>query len=546
VTVVRPVLVVTAAALGTLLSERIPAWNGQPLRAGDYAGWAYLSAGGDFPLRWRCRDEKEGPAVTVSLPHQRSFDLPADCSVAEDGAVTVTLRSRGPGLSFTGSPAGDEVRGVLRRGGEDAGTFELARASVPLPTIRPETFADAVGVYRSADGEALVLSTWGWGELRALDLSNGEDRTLFAASEGEFISGPSLGLPGPTRSRFRLVRDAGGRIEGLRRTDAEGSSARAYGRVALRQEEIRFPGSVATLRGTLLRQEGDTRLPAIVILGGSDVTLRQHVEPTARIYAALGLAVFAYDLRGHGQSTGERDFTLAQAADDACAAIEALRRRGDIDPDRIGIAGTSRGGWTGPLAASRCDKVAFLVLFVAPAVSPERQLTYCWLNFFRAAGHGEAEVSQAAAYIDSVWRCTESDDDWQAYARARATMAEKGWLGPLGGPESRNSEYYHWLRLNAKYEPIPALERTKCPVLALYGEDDQVVDAAGSASLMRGALERAGNRDATIQVVPGVDHGLSRGDPARPTKPVPVHRVVGYGPEVWSTVRRWLGQRTRR
>src|SRR5262245_25529670 len=536
-----------AGAFAIVWSAAVPqgtaAREADALRPGDYAGWAFLSAGGDFPLRWRCRDDQGATSVTVSLPHQRTLDLAAECSVGPDGETTVELKDRrGAGLSFTGVRAGDGVRGVLRMDGRDAGSFELVQSAVPLPTVRPESYAGAAGLYRSAAGECLQLTTWPWGELLVLDLTSGAERTLFAAGEDEFVAGPSLGLPAPVEARFLLLRGTDDRVAALERRDDRGP-AREYERLLLHEEELSFPSGDATLRGTLIEPASPTPLPAIVILGGSDVTLREHVQATAQIYASFGIAALAYDLRGHGQSTGERDCTLAHSADDACAAIEALGRRADIDARRIGIAGTSRGGWTAPLAASRCDRVRFLVLFVAPAVTPERQLTHCWLASFVAAGHDESEASEAAAYLDLLWRCTESELDWERYQEARTSMREKGWLALLGGPSSRESEEYHWQRLNAQYDPIPALERTTCPVLALYGEHDGVVRAAENLPLMESALERGGNRDATLRVIAGVDHGLWRVDPARPARPVPIHRALGFGPEVWSTVRLWLDER---
>jgi pimeloyl-ACP methyl ester carboxylesterase len=427
---VSPASALALLLLGSPLAAQDAAEESAGIRAGDYAGWAYLRSGGDLPLRWRCTAAGAGPAITVSLPHQRSFDLAADCAVTPAGAVTVAVRTRGAGLSFEGALHGDEVRGTLRFGDED-GTFELVRSSVPLVAVRSGV-AGAEGVYRSEEGELLLLSAWSWGELRLLDLSSGADRTLFASDEEEFVAGPACGLPAPLQARFHLARAAGGAVEALERSGPDGSSPHEYVRVPLREEEIDFPSGAAVLRGTLLAPAGEGRRPVLVILGGSDVTLRQHVQATARIYAAFGFAAFAYDLRGHGQSSGERDCTLEQSADDACAAIRMLRERADVDPDHVGLAGTSRGGWTAPLAASRCP-VSFLVLFVAPAVSPRRQLTRYWLDSFRAAGHGDEETSLAAAYLELVWRRTRSDSDWgRTSARARPWRKRAGSRSSAG------------------------------------------------------------------------------------------------------------------
>jgi len=50
-------------------------------------------------------------------------------------------------------------------------------------------------------------------------------------------------------------------------------------------------------------------------------------------------------------------------ADDALASVEFLRNHDLIDPNMIGVAGLSQGGWIAPLAASKSPDVAFAIVF---------------------------------------------------------------------------------------------------------------------------------------------------------------------------------------
>jgi pimeloyl-ACP methyl ester carboxylesterase len=58
------------------------------------------------------------------------------------------------------------------------------------------------------------------------------------------------------------------------------------------------------------------------------------------------------------------------------------------------------------------------------------------------------------------------------------------------------------------YDPVPALERVTCPVLAIWGQRDLYVPVAASLEAFAAALGRAGNGSFRLEVVRDADHGL--------------------------------------
>jgi uncharacterized protein len=58
------------------------------------------------------------------------------------------------------------------------------------------------------------------------------------------------------------------------------------------------------------------------------------------------------------------------------------------------------------------------------------------------------------------------------------------------------------------YDPVPALERVTCPLLAIWGERDIYVPVAASVERFAAALGRAGNGSFRLEVVADADHGL--------------------------------------
>jgi dienelactone hydrolase len=142
---------------------------------------------------------------------------------------------------------------------------------------------------------------------------------------------------------------------------------------AAAEEAVSFRSGTVTLAGTIVRPAAATRSPAVVLFHGSGPQRRDLT--TARWFAEQGILALAYDKRGVGESTGDyRPVPFTDLCDDGLAAIELLKRRSDVDANRIGVWGLSQGGWLGPLAASRSPDVKFVIAVSGPGVSPGEQM----------------------------------------------------------------------------------------------------------------------------------------------------------------------------
>jgi pimeloyl-ACP methyl ester carboxylesterase len=88
------------------------------------------------------------------------------------------------------------------------------------------------------------------------------------------------------------------------------------------------------------------------------------------------------------------------------------------------------------------------------------------------------------------------------------------------------------------YDPLPALERVTCPILAIFGELDISSPVAQTTANYRKAVGKSGNSDYTLKVFPNADHSLlvwpKAGDPA--------HWPV-LAPGYLDTMRNWISAR---
>ena len=98
------------------------------------------------------------------------------------------------------------------------------------------------------------------------------------------------------------------------------------------------------LAGVLFLPESGGRCPVLIVCHGAGEFKENYFE-LCELLASRGVATFAIDMHGHGQSQGERYFVnMHQWVADIRAAINFLLTHPRIDGDRIGAFGLSSGG----------------------------------------------------------------------------------------------------------------------------------------------------------------------------------------------------------
>lgn len=274
-------------------------------------------------------------------------------------------------------------------------------------------------------------------------------------------------------------------------------------------ENSRFKSGDAELSGTLYLPRSGKPVAAIVVTHSASSPLRgaSLYDHLKTILPALGIAVFAYDRRGSGESGSETaggDFTIL--ADDAIAAVKHLKADPRIDPRRIGTWGLSQGGWISPLAASRNPDIAFVIAVSAPVVTADVQMIFSSTNHLKANGYSQADIDQMVAArkaVDGYMRGTVTRADAQAKLDGIKT---KPWFKYLYmGETFRDREVSGW-RKEIENDPLKNLEAVTVPTLVLYGADDAVVPVADSAQRLKNIASRMPKMQ--VHVIAGADHAM--------------------------------------
>jgi len=320
------------------------------------------------------------------------------------------------------------------------------------------------------------------------------------------------------------------------------------------EEEVEFtnPDDGTTLAGTLTLPERPGPHPAAILISGSgaqdrDETLLGH-KPFLVIADHLtrhGIAVLRYDDRGVGDSTGSvREATIRDTAADVAAAMELLGSRDDIDADRIGLIGHSEGGIVAPLVASERDGVAFIVMLAGTGVPGDELLRMQNRALLEASGVPEATIE---SQIEQFGACLELILEDASDDRLSGCIAELARMQSPGMNQSlidQQVEMYAspWFRSIIKHDPRESLREVRCPVLALIGSLDLQVPADENLAGIRAALDQAGNAEATVRELEGLNHLFQNAETGHVGEYGSITET--FDPETLELIASWIAART--
>ena len=202
------------------------------------------------------------------------------------------------------------------------------------------------------------------------------------------------------------------------------------------------------------------RLPVVYNYGGADGILLRGEDGGAGQYVRRGMSFFDVDGPGHGGTL--RHHKLYAPPDServAKAVVDYLVTRADVDPARIGLHGSSMGGYSGP----RCATV-------------EKRI-------------------KAVAVWSGAYNLVEDIFDYYPPIQDRLR-----WL--MGAKDLKEAR-----EKMKEFTLIGRADKIECPLLVGYSIDDRVMDPRGALRLYESAVSSPDR-----SMLDGVGHGQKRFD----------------------------------
>ncbi len=207
------------------------------------------------------------------------------------------------------------------------------------------------------------------------------------------------------------------------------------------------------------RGKSGARFPTVYNYGGADGILLRGLDGDAGQYVRRGMSFIDVDGPGHGAAL--RELKLYAPPDServARAVVDYLVSRPDVDPDRIGLHGSSMGGYSGPRCATEEKRIKAVAVW-----------------------------SGAYHLVDDIFDYYPPIQDrlrWLMGARDLKEARERIQEFTLAG----------------------RAHRIECPLLVGYNHDDRVMDPRGAIRLYENAV------NAPRELLDGVGHHEKRFD----------------------------------
>jgi uncharacterized protein len=270
--------------------------------------------------------------------------------------------------------------------------------------------------------------------------------------------------------------------------------------------------------------------PAVILITGSgqqdrDETIMGH-KPFAVIadyLSSRGIAVLRVDDRGMGKTTGDvLNVTSADFAKDVEAGLNFLKRRPEIDTNKIGLIGHSEGGLIAPMVASKRRDISFIILLAGPGVDGASILYKQQMDALINAGMSKQALTaydeltkKKLAILKKATNAKTANElllqlfkQWQPKQKDSILIqlnAKKLTPQQYAAATVAN-EFNPWLNYFYKTDPAIYLSKIKCRVLALNGDKDIQVYAKQNIPAITAALNKGGNKKYKAVVLPGLNH----------------------------------------
>lgn len=368
-----------------------------------------------------------------------------------------------------------------------------------------------LGAYAMSDGSEMVVQPSHGDDLR-FRFGTGETGRLYYIADNEYESGQGWAVREPATLRAKFGACEAGEV---RMTWKDGRVLDGE-KIPLRITPVPFESGRETLYGELVLPEkrSPRALVALQYGGGRDsAVINNYVQHLLPLH---GIAVFVFDKRGTGRSTGEFNAHIGMLADDLVAAVNAVRGRPEVKHIPLGLMGESQGGWVVPLAATKMP-VDFVIVSYGMAVSmieEDRQEVAQSLQ-----GYGEDVLAKGEQLHDAAVGVMLSrfESGLAELEALKAAYRDEPWFAHIEGDFTRplsqaTREEMPALRAafdfsyDIAYDPMPVIARVRAPQLwMLAGKDTEAPHEATLANLRM--LQEQG-LPIDVKVFENAEHGM--------------------------------------
>lgn len=323
----------------------------------------------------------------------------------------------------------------------------------------------------------------------------------------------SIGLLGSAKIEIEFVADVDGEFNSVVWREPGHEPIRGERIYPHRTRTVHFISEDGTeLRGRLLLPECAGPHPVVVSVHGSG-PVNRYGGTFHTFFLKHGVAVLAYDKRGYTTDADAwREPDLAALSADAAGAVRFAAAQPELDGDRIGLFGSSQGGWVVPPAAVAASETDFQILRAGAALTSAETVLHEVRQELRAEGMAGLDLDYAMDLTREIYALATSGGPLSAADTLVAPYLDKPWYrAAFGeGPISQvwSTWWWEWSQRNHAVTPIPSLEQFTGAVLWFLAELDENVPLVSTRAALNRAFSSAPGDEHEIVVIEDAPHSF--------------------------------------
>lgn len=285
-------------------------------------------------------------------------------------------------------------------------------------------------------------------------------------------------------------------------------------------EEVTFKNKTDKniLAGTLSLPQKEGHFPAVILISGSGPQNRDEELLGHKPFLVLadyltkkGIAVLRFDDRGVAKSTGDfKTATTMDFAKDVRAGVDYLSSRKEIFKNKIGLIGHSEGGVIAPIVAGNSKDINFIVLLAGTGIHGDKLMLLQKEKIERQMGVSENEIQKGQEIFKGAYDMILASSPIDTNLKTKINSYFKLQFGEKMNEAQISRLTFQitspWMIYFLKFDPSTALEKVKCPVLAINGDKDLQVPADVNVDAIKKALAKGGNKKATAKTLRNLNH----------------------------------------
>ncbi|WP_339848346.1 alpha/beta fold hydrolase [uncultured Dokdonia sp.] len=308
------------------------------------------------------------------------------------------------------------------------------------------------------------------------------------------------------------------------------------------------------LSGTLTLPNYIKNPPVAIIISGSGPQNRDGDMFGHQLYYVLadyltrqGIAVFRYDERGVGESSGTfKTAGIPESTRDATAALEYLKKRSYLKESKFGFIGHSIGGIIAPQIAATNDDVDFTVMLAGPGIDGDQLMLSQKAALERLLNVPEAQIKQGLEIIGRAYEIIVNAPENHRDLKNEVNAALLNKLGPNVPAQQVESitnqittpEIISLLRT----KPSTYLSKVKTPILAMNGKKDLQVPYEENLEAIKEAFAASNNERTRTVAFEGLNHLFQESTTGALTEYSEIEQTMA--PRALALIAKWIKEET--